>query len=92
VTNYVLFTMHLGNLCNENQLDSLFILNLFRQIISTCSGIFIAHHQEVFTEHVQQLVRVTYPYNMYLFLYIYSEYLLMMGNKQPETCRGCLTK
>jgi hypothetical protein len=33
---YVLLIMHLGNLCNENQLDALFIINLFRQTPSTC--------------------------------------------------------
>jgi hypothetical protein len=33
---YVLLTVHLDNLCNENQLDALYILNLFRQSTSTC--------------------------------------------------------
>jgi hypothetical protein len=32
---YVLLTMHLDNLCNENHLNALFILNLFRH--STCT-------------------------------------------------------
>jgi hypothetical protein len=46
------------DLCNENQLDALFILNLCRQSTSTCFGRFIAHHQEVFTVCIQQLARV----------------------------------
>jgi hypothetical protein len=33
---YVLLTVHLGILCNDNQPDALFILNLFRQSASTC--------------------------------------------------------
>jgi hypothetical protein len=36
--SYVLLTMHLDYLCKENQLDALFILNLFRQTTSTCFG------------------------------------------------------
>jgi hypothetical protein len=35
---YVLLTVHLDNLCNENQLDALFILNLLRQSTSACFG------------------------------------------------------
>jgi hypothetical protein len=31
-------TVHLGILCNDNQPDALFILNLFRQSTSTCLG------------------------------------------------------
>jgi len=34
----VLLTVHLDNTCNENQLDALFILSLFRQSTSTCFG------------------------------------------------------
>jgi hypothetical protein len=34
----VLLTVHLDILCNENQTDALFILNLFRQSTSTCFG------------------------------------------------------
>jgi hypothetical protein len=41
---YVLLTVHLDHLCNENQPDALFILNLFRQATSICrrisSGLF----------------------------------------------------
>jgi hypothetical protein len=37
--------VYLDNLCNENQLDALFILNLFRQV----SGMFIPHYLQVFT-------------------------------------------
>jgi hypothetical protein len=36
-TFYVLLTVHLNNLCNENQLDALFIF-LFFQSTSTCFG------------------------------------------------------
>jgi hypothetical protein len=35
---YILLMVHLENLCNENQLDALFIFNLFRQTTSTCFG------------------------------------------------------
>jgi hypothetical protein len=35
---YVLLTVHLDILCNENQPDTLSILNLFRQSTSTCFG------------------------------------------------------
>jgi hypothetical protein len=37
-TFYVLLTVHLGILCNENQPDALFNLNVFRQLTSTCFG------------------------------------------------------
>jgi hypothetical protein len=44
---------------------------------------FIAHHQEVFTVYVQQLVRVIRFGDWLLagsgWNYIYSEYLLVMG-------------
>jgi hypothetical protein len=52
-------------------------------------GIFIAHHQEVFTVYVQQLVCVIRLGDWQLvgsgqvILYIYSEYLLMMCTKYP---------
>jgi hypothetical protein len=58
------------------------------------SGVFIAHHQEVFTVYVQQLVRVIrlgdcqfhpYPTSCQspkrITRTIHSEYLLMMGSK-----------
>jgi hypothetical protein len=35
---YVLLTMHLVILCNENKIKTLFIFNLFRQSTSTCFG------------------------------------------------------
>jgi len=34
--------------CNENQLDALFVLSLFVSHLPHVSGIFVAHHQEVF--------------------------------------------
>jgi hypothetical protein len=37
---YVLLTVHLYLLCNENQPDVLFILNLFLQSTSTVSGVY----------------------------------------------------
>ena len=46
------------NLCNKNQLDTLFILSLFHQHPLRTSGIFVAHHQEVNYIYIQQLVRV----------------------------------
>jgi hypothetical protein len=54
----VLPTVDLDILCNENKLDSLVIVSLFRQPTSICLVIFISHHQEVFTAYVQKLVRV----------------------------------
>jgi hypothetical protein len=58
------------------------------------SGMFIAHHPAVFTVYVQQLVRVVrlgdwllpvnLTHNTYQLLYIYSEHLLMMGNKHAR--------
>jgi hypothetical protein len=38
VVFYVLLIQHLDNLCNENQLDALFILDLFLHLTSTCLG------------------------------------------------------
>jgi hypothetical protein len=82
--------------CNENQLDALLILNLFRQPTSTCFGhtyclssggihcICTAVCTCVLYAYVdwQLLVNITtYTYNTYQLLYIQSEYLLMMGNK-----------
>jgi hypothetical protein len=52
--------MHLDNLCSENQLDALFSLIYFAKQPLHVPGIFIAHHQEVYTVHVQQLVRVVH--------------------------------
>jgi hypothetical protein len=34
----ILLTMYHDDLCNDNQLDALFILNLFRQSTSMCFG------------------------------------------------------
>jgi hypothetical protein len=83
------------NLLLSNQPDALFIFNLFRQSLLHVSDTFTAHHQEVFTVYVQQLSDsgwsiLTRPaashlkYNTYQLLYIYSEYLLMMGNKHAR--------
>jgi hypothetical protein len=36
---YVLLTIQLHNICNEDQLDALFILNLFRHSTSACFGL-----------------------------------------------------
>jgi hypothetical protein len=44
------------HLCNENQLDALFIFHSVKQPLHV-SVKFIAHHQEVFTVYVQQLAR-----------------------------------
>jgi hypothetical protein len=48
----------LVKLCNENQLDALLPLIYFAKIPLHVSDVFIAHHQEVLTVYVQQLVRV----------------------------------
>jgi hypothetical protein len=85
---YVLLAVHLDNLCNENQPEALFILNLFLQKPLDVAGMFIAHNQEVFTVYVQQMVRVirtnrcTYTVNTSWWWAINT----------PTTCRGCLTK
>jgi hypothetical protein len=50
--------VHLDNLCNENQLDALFILIYIAKQPLHVSGVFIAHHQEVFTVYAQEMVRV----------------------------------
>jgi hypothetical protein len=41
------------NLCNENQLDTLFIIYFTKKPLHV-SGVFIANNQEVFTVYVQQ--------------------------------------
>jgi len=49
--------------CNENQIDTLFILSLSRQLPLHVSGIFVAHHQEEY---------YIYIYSKYKLLYVYS--------------------
>jgi hypothetical protein len=51
-----LLTVHLDIVCNENQLDALFIFSYFVNQPLYASGIFFSHHQELFTVYVQQLV------------------------------------
>jgi hypothetical protein len=73
-----------------NFMHNLFLIYFVEQPVHV-SGVFIAHHQEVFNVYVQQLVSVirfgdwqppvTKTYNTYQLLYIYIEYFLMMGNK-----------
>jgi hypothetical protein len=54
------------------------------------SDMFIAHHQEVFTIYVQQLVQPgQLPVNLNvkhvpIAVHIYSEYFLIMGNKHAR--------
>jgi hypothetical protein len=67
-----------------NLMHCLYLIYFVKQPLHV-SGVFVAHHQEVFTVYVQQFVRVISGQaagrvRMEL-LYIYSEYLLMMGNK-----------
>jgi hypothetical protein len=48
------------------------------------SGVFIVHHQEILTLYVHPdpaSSQSTETYNTYQLLYIYSKYLLMIGNK-----------
>jgi hypothetical protein len=54
---FVLLTVHLDNLCNENQLNALPLIYFINQPLQV-SAKFTAHHQEEFTVYVQQLVRV----------------------------------
>jgi hypothetical protein len=44
---FVLLAVHLVILCNENQLDALFIFSLFRLSTSACSG------QQTWPKHVE---------------------------------------
>jgi hypothetical protein len=96
---YVLLTVLLDILCNDNQIDALFTSIYFINQPLHVSGMFIAQQQEVFTVYVLQLaagrVRMElHPElascqspntcNTYQLLYIYSEYLLMMGNKHAR--------
>jgi hypothetical protein len=70
------------SLCNENQLDALFIVNLFRQSTSTCFEHICPSSGGIYTVYVQQLVRVSRfgdwqlavikMYNTHQLLYIYS--------------------
>jgi hypothetical protein len=57
---YVLLTAHLDYLCNENQLDALFILNLFHHSTSTCFG------------HMLPIIRryILYMYSNWYVLYV----------------------
>jgi hypothetical protein len=72
-----------------NLMHYLSLLYFVKQFLHV-SGVFIAHHHEVFIVYVQRLVHdvclggwllVSSGWNMYQLLYICSEYLLMMGNK-----------
>ena len=69
--------------CNENQLDTLFILSLFRQSTSTCFGHIFSPSSGgiLYTVYTKQLVRVvlfscnrqlTKKHNTYQLLYIYN--------------------
>jgi hypothetical protein len=58
-TEISLCLLEKGFLCHETQPDALIIHNLFRHSnLYMFRGMFIAHHQEVFTVCAQQLVRV----------------------------------
>ena len=55
------------------------------------SGIFVAHHQEVYCVYTTTgtccafQLTVRWPYQL---LYIYAVYLLLLGYKYAEICRG----
>jgi hypothetical protein len=51
---YVLLTVHLDILCNENQLLHCLSLIYFVNQPLHVSGMFIAHHQEVYTVYVHR--------------------------------------
>jgi hypothetical protein len=54
---YVPLTVHIDNLCNEtNLMHYLSLIYLIKNPLHI-SGMFTAHHQEVFTVCAQQLVR-----------------------------------
>jgi hypothetical protein len=72
---YVLLTVHLDILCNENQLDALFIVNLFRQSSSICFG-------HVYCPSSGGMHCIVRMYSNYYVLY--NEYPLMMGNKNAR--------
>jgi hypothetical protein len=55
--NFVLLTVHLDILCNENQLDALFVFDLFRQSTSTCFGhVYCPSSGGIHCIYIQQLV------------------------------------
>jgi len=58
--------------CNENQIDTLFILSLSRQLPLHVSGIFVAHHQEEY---------YIYIYTASTNCCMFTVYLLMLGHK-----------
>jgi hypothetical protein len=72
--------------CNENQLDALFILNLFRPTISICF-VRIYCPSSGGIHCICTAVGTCYTFRwmaagrVRMELYMYSEYLLMMGNK-----------
>jgi hypothetical protein len=58
IRNFVLLTIHLDNLGNETNLMHYLPLIYFVKQPLLVSGVFIAHHQEVFIVYAQQLVRM----------------------------------
>jgi hypothetical protein len=62
-------------LCNKNQLDALFILNLFRQSISLCYG-------HIYCPSLGGIYSIcTAIGTCYTFRLLAAAYLLMIGNK-----------
>ena len=61
-------------LCNENQLDVLFILNLFLQSTSTCFGHICNPSSEgiPYIYHIYQLLCVCVYIYIYIYIYIYT--------------------
>jgi len=63
------------HLCNKNKLDALFILSLFRQSTSTCFG----HIHSIPTRPADSQLKSTTHTSCFIYIYIYTVYLLMMG-------------
>jgi hypothetical protein len=71
-----------------NQMHYLFFIYFVTQFLHVL-GVFIVHHQEIFTVYAQQLVHVIRlswltAGRVRKSLYIYGEYLLLMGNKHAQ--------
>jgi hypothetical protein len=83
-------------LFSETQLNALLTLNLFCNSTSTCFGymlpiirmytLYMYRNRYVLYVWLTGQLPINQTYSTYHFLYIYSVYILMMGN--TETCRG----
>ena len=72
IATFLCFQTSLTDPCNENQLAALFILNLFRQSISTCFGHICSPSSGGIYIYLPTVVYVcVYIYTHYMYVYIY---------------------